>query len=443
MFPSVALAGATLLLALVSPARPAAIPSYDHDALGHVSRGSLQGRWYQGDDHFAHALFKRQAPTPTNDSASASQVGSAAWTAQYPQGTPNSAAMPQAWTEALNAAVQAGKIPNIPVPVPATPGAVPVYPQGTNPDDPSVCSWSYGCTPANVTINAPEGVMALSFDDGPLPTSSDNLNAFLKQNQVHATHFYIGSNVLNNWNEFLQAYQNEDDLAIHTWTHPYMTGLSNADVVAQLGWTLQILYDSTGGRLCRFWRPPYGDADVRVVAIAREVFGLETVIWNQDTTDWNIGNAGITVESVEATFAGWLAGSKTNGLIALEHELTTNSVQVFMTTYPLIAQNGWTLQSLAQVLSSEGAYVNADGDTGTPVPVPLTAAGNGGAGLTTSTSSTTSTPSPTSTTNASKASSSPGNGVKKSGAAPRLRSTSLTLSMVASTLALAFSICLL
>ena len=61
-----------------------------------------------------------------------------------------------------------------------------------------------------------------------------------------------------------------------------MTTLSNEDVVAQLGWTMEIIHNSTGGRIPRFWRPPYGDSDIRVSAIAREVFGLKTVIWNQE-----------------------------------------------------------------------------------------------------------------------------------------------------------------
>ncbi len=61
-----------------------------------------------------------------------------------------------------------------------------------------------------------------------------------------------------------------------------MTTLSNADVVAQLGWTLQVIYNSTGGRLARYWRPPYGDTDVRVVAIAKEVFGLTAIVWNHE-----------------------------------------------------------------------------------------------------------------------------------------------------------------
>jgi len=442
MLPSLALAGATLLLSLASSARSAAIPSYDDDGHDHVSRTNLPARWYHGDEHFAHALFKRQAPAAANVSGSA--VGSQTWSNQYPPGVPDSTQMPQAWQNALNAAVQAGKIPNIPVPVPATAGGVPVYPAGTSGSDPSVCSFTYGCVSPNVTINGPAGVMALSFDDGPLAGPSDTLNQFLAQNQIKATHFYIGRNIVNNPQQFLTAFQtNQDDLAVHTWTHPYMTGLSNADVVAQLGWTLQVIYDSTGGRLCRFWRPPYGDVDMRVDAIAREVFGLETVVWNHDTQDWNIGNAGITVQSVEAAFTGWLTGSKTLGLVALEHELTASTVEVFTTMYPQIIQNGWTVQSLAQVLSSKGAYQNMN-PGGQPTSVPLTAGGNGGVGLiaATTSSSTTSTPTSTTTTS-SKASSNPGNGVKKSGAAPRLHSTPLTLSMLACTLALAFSFRLL
>ena len=59
-----------------------------------------------------------------------------------------------------------------------------------------------------------------------------------------------------------------------------------------------LIHNSTGGRVPRYWRPPYGDSDMRVRSIAKEaslkicaclriltnlqVFGLETVIWNQE-----------------------------------------------------------------------------------------------------------------------------------------------------------------
>jgi chitin deacetylase len=128
-----------------------------------------------------------------------------------------------------------------------------------------------------------DGIIGVGFDDGPLAGSSDKLYAFLKQQNTKATHFMIGVNIIQNLAQFNFAYETlQDDIAVHTWTHPYMTSLSNDDVVAQLGYTVQAIRDLTGGRLPAYWRPPMGDADTRVHAIAREVFGLTMIIWNQE-----------------------------------------------------------------------------------------------------------------------------------------------------------------
>ncbi len=61
-----------------------------------------------------------------------------------------------------------------------------------------------------------------------------------------------------------------------------MTTMNNLQVVGELGWTMEIIHNSTGGRIPKYWRPPMGDSDERVRAIAKEVFGLTTVIWNQE-----------------------------------------------------------------------------------------------------------------------------------------------------------------
>lgn len=45
---------------------------------------------------------------------------------------------------------------------------------------------------------------------------------------------------------------------------------------------MQLIHNSTGGRVPKYWRPPYGDTDQRTSAIAKYVFGLETVVWNQE-----------------------------------------------------------------------------------------------------------------------------------------------------------------
>lgn len=156
-----------LVLSLVSSVNAAAIPSNDNDVHDHAPRSALPAQWYHDEDHPAHALFRRQA-TPAS---SFPQVGSATWASGYPAGSPVTSQMPQAWTDALNIAVQANKIPNIPAPTQTAAGTNPIYASGLNPSDPSVCSGSYGCQLPGTIYNAPAGVMGLGFDDGPLPVS--------------------------------------------------------------------------------------------------------------------------------------------------------------------------------------------------------------------------------------------------------------------------------
>jgi len=260
--------------------------------------------------------------------------------------------MPQAWIDALNAAVTAGNIPNIPQSTESG-GQNPVYPQGYDPTGPEVCSGTYKCMNPLDYWNAPSGYFGTGFDDGPTEVSfhfvqhkhkphfrpynffqvSPMLYNFLQENNISATHFMIGIQILSFPSTFQFAFDTlGGDIAVHTWTHPYMTTLSNLDVVAQLGWTMQIIHDSTGGRLPQFWRPPYGDSDNRVRAIAQEVFGLKAIYWNQEyvvvvvvvvvlgrtnseltlrssTEDWSLTTpGGTTMQAINTSMTQWLTG---------------------------------------------------------------------------------------------------------------------------------------
>ncbi|KAH8118696.1 glycoside hydrolase/deacetylase [Phellopilus nigrolimitatus] len=347
------------LAALLVLASTLAAPALAHE---HSSRtdSALPSRWYHDDDHFAHSLFRRNSkradPSPS--------VGSPSWSAKYPASTPDPSSLPQSWVDALNAAVSAGKIPDIP-PSTSTGGNSPVYPAGTNEkrNDPSICAATDRiCRIPEDIWDAPDGVIGIGFDDGPSDGSAE-LYAFLQQQNQKATHYMIGVNVLNNWQEFLVASEKlGDDIAVHTYTHPYMTTQTNQELLAQFGWTIQIIYDSTNGKLPRFWRPPYGDIDQRVSAIAREVFGMSAILWNQDTEDWSMASGGTTPEKIQASMQQWLSGPKSPGLIILEHELTNDTVAAFKTAWPLVAQNNWKPVSQAEMNASMPVYQDGQED---------------------------------------------------------------------------------
>lgn len=59
-----------------------------------------------------------------------------------------------------------------------------------------------------------------------------------------------------------------------------MTTMTDIEALGEIGWTNQIIYDKSG-LVPGFWRPPYGDIDDRIRAIAHEVFGMYSVVWNR------------------------------------------------------------------------------------------------------------------------------------------------------------------
>ncbi|KAJ7119110.1 hypothetical protein C8R44DRAFT_707433 [Mycena epipterygia] len=355
---------ALLLLPLVSAGSIHERHAHTHS---HNSAKRLPSTWYHRDDHPVHSLFKRGGAT---DGVTYAAIGSDEWQNAYPPGPPGAPdvkAMPAEWTAALNDAIARGAIPNIPV---ATniPDQNPIYPQGSDPNSPEICSATYGCRIPGDIWDAPDGYLGISFDDGPQP-ASDALLSFLQSQNQPATHFMIGSNIIWYPEEFQKTFDQGDDIAVHTWTHPHMTTQSNLQVVAEIGWTMEVIHNSTGGRIPKFWRVPpsdlFTDSDRRTTAIAQEVFGLTTIIWNQDTEDWSLGEStGTTPGAINASMTQWLTGPKSPGLIILEHELTDQSVASFVAAYPVMQQNKWNLVSLAQLMGNNASYMNAASNTG-------------------------------------------------------------------------------
>ncbi|WVQ83206.1 hypothetical protein IAT38_005345 [Cryptococcus sp. DSM 104549] len=317
-----------------------------------ASAAPLNEAYYQPRDTGVAHLFRRAAPDPSADN----------YTSYYPDSwkTPNTSTIPQAWLDKLATV----SLPN--VSVATANGGRPKYPDNENDGDSTICSFTDQCVEPEDLYEPPTAkVYALSFDDGP-SDGSQALYDFLSESNLNhiATHFMIGGNVVTSPNMVKTLFEGGGHLAVHTWSHPYMTTMSNEGVVAELGWTMQAISDLTGGRIPKFWRPPYGDADNRVRAIAKGVFGLETVLWNDDTDDWEIEESSkYTVDSVTGVLDGFLTDTNTSkALCVLEHELSNNTIQVFKNEYPRMLELGWSVMNIADAWGMDW-YVNAGNDT--------------------------------------------------------------------------------
>ncbi|KAA1468511.1 hypothetical protein DENSPDRAFT_771506 [Dentipellis sp. KUC8613] len=202
--------------------------------------------------------------------------------------------------------------------------------------DTSRCWWTCGgCTRDTDVVSCPDKLTwGLTYDDGPAPYTPDLLN-YLDTVKLTSTFFVVGSRAIS-YPALLQAeYMAGHQIAVHTWSHPQLTTLTNEEIIAEFGWTKKIIKDVLGVTPL-FWRPPFGDIDDRVRAIAKAM-QLTPIIWTRispeatfDTDDFNIAGGVTTVQQVLVNWEHILgnATSIDTGFIVLEHDLFQQSVEV-------------------------------------------------------------------------------------------------------------------
>ncbi|KAJ3010174.1 chitin deacetylase [Thoreauomyces humboldtii] len=194
---------------------------------------------------------------------------------------------------------------------------------------------------ADVTACPGANQWGLTYDDGPIVASaadatthpdSTDLRAKLKSYGKLATFFVVGSNGIQWPEEILAQHQDGHQLGIHTWSHRPSTTLTNQELVAEIKYTEAIIYNATG-LLPTMWRPPYGDIDDRVRAVAHAL-GLRTVVWTDSDGGPNRDDgAADATEQTPAAHDKAVAAVKSwftpqPGFISLSHDIDSFTTQV-------------------------------------------------------------------------------------------------------------------
>lgn len=236
------------------------------------------------------------------------------------------------------------------------------------------CWWTCGgCTrPTDITVCPEKYDWGLSYDDGPGPWTPLLLD-YLEQEKIKTTFFVVGSRVLSRPDMLRAEYDAGHQISVHTWSHTALTNQSNAQIVAELGWTQKVIKDVIGVTPNTF-RPPFGDIDDRVRAIAAKM-GMTPIIWtshegtNFDTDDWNIPGGTATGVTSLARFQNILetAEDLDTGFIVLTHDLLKPTVDLAVGyMLPLAIQEGkYKLKSISECLGWENSecYIETASNT--------------------------------------------------------------------------------
>ncbi|KIM21257.1 carbohydrate esterase family 4 protein [Serendipita vermifera MAFF 305830] len=189
---------------------------------------------------------------------------------------------------------------------------------------------------------------ALTFDDGPndyevslnftLKPSFHLGTFFVCGNLYHCIYYYADS--LRH--VFLEGHQ----IASHTWTHPDLTTLSDAQIHEEMKKTEDAL-EAILGVVPAYMRPPYGAVNANVSAVAK-ARGQDVVIWNFDSQDWN----SLTPAESKARYDAQVA-TNSSTVLALNHETYNGTAtEVLPYAIKLLKSHGYKLVTVAECMGS-------------------------------------------------------------------------------------------
>ncbi len=181
--------------------------------------------------------------------------------------------------------------------------------------------------------------IALSFDDGPSPTTTAEILTTLEQKHVAATFFLVGKNIAGNETLVQRMAADGFEVGNHSWDHPDMTGLTSDQLRDELLST-QAAIVNAGAPLPTLFRPPYGAVNDQVLADA----GLQTALWNIDPEDWRATDPAALAQAIVAT-------AKPGGIIDLHdiHQVTADALPAVIDQ---LTARGYIFVTVSQLLHS-------------------------------------------------------------------------------------------
>ena len=129
-----------------------------------------------------------------------------------------------------------------------------------------------------------EGVVTVTFDDGPDPTLTPQLLRVLAEAEAGATFFMLGSRVRRFADVAHAVVAAGHEVALHGLDHRRLTSLPRREAFDSITSGKAELEDALGVEV-RWFRPPYGAHNLRIWRHVRSL-GMQMVLWGPSLHDW-------------------------------------------------------------------------------------------------------------------------------------------------------------
>ncbi len=147
---------------------------------------------------------------------------------------------------------------------------------------------------SSYTVNTNgEKVIALTFDDGPWPTTTSEILDILKENGAHATFFQIGNQIANMPDIEKRIVEEGNQVGTHTWDHASGSGqgvnltyMSAEEQREEITKGFNAIESVLGSSVTHIMRAPGGNYYGSLVTNLSDLISAE-IGWDLDTEDWS------------------------------------------------------------------------------------------------------------------------------------------------------------
>ena len=201
---------------------------------------------------------------------------------------------------------------------------------------------SFPRTPMAKHIKATDRVLegkmlvALTFDDGPSPSTTPALLDILSKKNTLATFFMLGSMAENNPDIVKRIEREGHEIANHTMYHQNLVWLSPEEIQSDIN-ASKAVFSNIIKRTPALTRPPYGNYNDVVSSIAN----TPLILWSVDTLDWQNRNPetilNITLNQVH------------DGAIILLHDIHPTSVEAVPAIIDALRERGYEFTTVSEL----------------------------------------------------------------------------------------------
>jgi len=186
--------------------------------------------------------------------------------------------------------------------------------------------------------------LALTFDDGPHAQQTPRLLDILAQHNVKATFYVTGQNASRYPHLIKRIVAEGHEIGNHTYNHPNLTKLSDAQVRSELDRTVSAIVAAAGVKP-RTFRAPYAAMTQRQRAWVNAQYGYPIVFWSVDPMDWKDRNASVV--------SSRLINRAKNGGVLLLHDIHASSVSAVPQTINGLLSKGFQFVTVSQILATK------------------------------------------------------------------------------------------